>query len=210
MSKMKSWNDEPAIQQKEYSQEEYNKKKRISLKVAKLSCYSAELMVIIGWNLMLSLILFLVLCLGTSALPYIMDINIDFTPETFWCRGGIFVNLCEVFLVLFSIAGFTYAISYKVTEVMCIHLDGGLDGVMEVNDAAMRANLKGQVAKVAGLAYADAEVLAGPMREIIKELNVKLIGHYRYYGVTWNFRKITTFLHRVQQFLYQSHESERL
>ena len=163
MSKMKSWNDEPAIQQKEYSQEEYNKKKRISLKVAKLSCYSAELMVIIGWNLMLSLILFLVLCLGTSALPYIMDINIDFTPETFWCRGGIFVNLCEVFLVLFSIAGFTYAISYKVTEVMCIHLDGGLDGVMEVNDAAMRANLKGQVAKVAGLAYADAEVLAGPM-----------------------------------------------
>ena len=38
-----------------------------------------------------------------------------------------------------------------------------------------------------------------PMREIIKKLNVKLIGHYRYYGVTWNFRKITTFLHRVQQ-----------
>lgn len=59
MSKMKSWNDEPAIQQKEYSQEEYNKKKRISLKVAKLSCSSAELMVITGWNLMLSLILFL-------------------------------------------------------------------------------------------------------------------------------------------------------
>ena len=25
-----------------------------------------------------------------------------------------------------------------------------------------------------------------PMREIIKELNVKLIGHYWYYGVTWN------------------------
>lgn len=28
MSKMKSWNDEPAIQQKEYSQEKYNKKKK--------------------------------------------------------------------------------------------------------------------------------------------------------------------------------------
>ena len=42
------------------------------------------------------------------------------------------------------------------------------------------------------------------MREIIKELNVKLIGHYRYYGVTWNFRKITTFLHRVQQFLFKA------
>ena len=43
-----------------------------------------------------------------------------------------------------------------------------------------------------------------PMREIIKELNVKLMGHYRYYGVTWNFRKITTFLHRVQQFLFKA------
>ncbi len=43
-----------------------------------------------------------------------------------------------------------------------------------------------------------------PMREIIKELNAKLIGHYRYYGVTWNFRKITTFLHRVQQFLFKA------
>ena len=27
---------------------------------------------------------------------------------------------------------------------------------------------------------------------------------YRYYGVTWNFRKITTFLHRVQQFLFKA------
>ena len=163
MSKMKSRNDEPAIQQKEYSQEEYNKKKRKSFKVAKLSCYSAELMVVIGWNLMLSLILFLVLLLGTSALPYIMDVKIDFTPETFWCRGGIFVNICLVLLILFSIAAFTYAISYKVAEVMCILLDGGLDGAIEVNDAAMRANLKGQAAKLAGLAYVDAEALAGPM-----------------------------------------------
>ena len=33
MSKMKSWNDEPAIQQKEYSQEKYNKKKERSLRL---------------------------------------------------------------------------------------------------------------------------------------------------------------------------------
>lgn len=168
---MKSWNDEPAIQQKEYSQEEYNKKKRKSLKIAKLSCYAAELMVVTGWNLMLSLILFLVLCLGTSALPYVMDVNIDFTPETFWCRGGIFVNLCLVFLILFAVAGFTYAISYKVTEVMCIHLDGELDGAMEVNDAAMRANLKGQAAKLARSTYADAEALAGPMGILTRYCN---------------------------------------
>ena len=57
MSKMKSWNDEPAIQQKEYSQGKYNKKKRTSLRVAKLSCYSGELMAVFGWNTMLSLII---------------------------------------------------------------------------------------------------------------------------------------------------------
>ena len=175
MSKMKSWNDEPAIQQKEYSQENEGGKEYgtdISLRVAKLSCYSAELMVVIGWNMMLSLILFLVLCLGTSALPYIMDVNIDFTPETFWCRGGIFVNLCMVLVVLFSIAGFKYAISYKVTEVMCIHLDGGLDGAMEVNDAAMRANLKGQAAKAA------AKALAGPVGILTRyciQNNIKML-----------------------------------
>lgn len=163
MSKMKSWNDEPAIQQKEYSQEKYNKKKKRSLRVAKLSCYSGELAAVFGWNSMLSLILFLVLLLGTSALPYILDVNIDFGPETFWCRGGIFVNICLVLLILFSIAAFTYAISYKVAEVMCILLDGGLDGAIEVNDAAMRANFKGQVAKAAGVAYVDTEALAGPM-----------------------------------------------
>ena len=58
MSKMKSWNDEPAIQQKEYSQEKYNKKKKRSLRVAKLSCYSGELAADVGWNSMLSLMLF--------------------------------------------------------------------------------------------------------------------------------------------------------
>ena len=37
-----------------------------------------------------------------------------------------------------------------------------------------------------------------------QQKNVKLTGHYRYYGITWNFRKITTFLHRVQQFLFKA------
>jgi hypothetical protein len=46
---------------------------------------------------------------------------------------------------------------------MCIHLDNGLEGAVEVNDAAMRANLKGQMAKMAGVAYVDTEALAGPM-----------------------------------------------
>mgnify|MGYP000273535093 CR=1 FL=1 len=48
-------------------------------------------------------------------------------------------------------------------EIKCIHLDGGLDGAMEVNDAAMNANLKGQIAKAAGGAYVDTKALTGPM-----------------------------------------------
>lgn len=39
------------------------------------------------------------------------------------------------------------------------------------------------------------------VKEMIKALNLKLIGHYRYYGVSFNGKMITNFLHRVQQFL---------
>ena len=98
MSKMKRWNDEPAIQQKEYSQEKYNKKKKRSLRVAKLSCYSGELAAVFGWNSMLSLILFLVLLLGTSAqnskfsilkmvIPAIMTVSLPIFPS--FCRSLI-------------------------------------------------------------------------------------------------------------------------
>lgn len=83
--------------------------------------------------------------------------------DTYWCRGGIFINLCIVFLIILTITGFGYAISYKIVEIKCIHLDGGLDGAMEVNDAAMNANLKGQIAKAAGGAYVDTKALTGPM-----------------------------------------------
>ena len=48
-------------------------------------------------------------------------------------------------------------------EIKCIHLDVGLDGAMEVNDATMNANLKGQIAKAAGGAYVDTKALTGPM-----------------------------------------------
>ncbi|MFL0248282.1 group II intron reverse transcriptase/maturase [Candidatus Clostridium stratigraminis] len=40
-----------------------------------------------------------------------------------------------------------------------------------------------------------------PVKEMIKALNLKLVGHYRYYGVSFNGKRITNFLHRVQQFL---------
>ena len=105
----------------------------------------------------------LALMLGTGVLPHVMDITINYGSDTYWCRGGIFVNLCIVFLIILTITGFGYTISYKIVEIKCIHLDGGLDGAMEVNDAAMNANLKGQIAKAAGGAYVDTKALTGPM-----------------------------------------------
>lgn len=42
-----------------------------------------------------------------------------------------------------------------------------------------------------------------PMKELIMKLNMKLVGHYRYYGVSFNYRKITNYFHHVQLFLYK-------
>ncbi|ENK0837899.1 group II intron reverse transcriptase/maturase [Clostridium botulinum] len=43
-----------------------------------------------------------------------------------------------------------------------------------------------------------------PVKLLIKSLNLKLIGHYRYYGISFNGKMITNFLHRVQQFLFKN------
>ena len=49
--------------------------------------------------------------------------------------------------------------------------------------------------------YANKEQ---PARMIVSQLNVKLVGYYRYYGVSFNSFKLGAFLHRVQQFLYKA------
>jgi group II intron reverse transcriptase/maturase len=43
-----------------------------------------------------------------------------------------------------------------------------------------------------------------PVKELIKKLNVKLIGHYRYYGVSHNSIKIGSFLHYTQNYLQKA------
>lgn len=88
--------------------------------------YQGELMGVSGYNLAVSLVWFLALMLGTGVLPHVMDITINYGSDTYWCRGGIFVNLCIVFLIILTITGFGYTISYKIVEIKCIHLDGGL------------------------------------------------------------------------------------
>ena len=43
-----------------------------------------------------------------------------------------------------------------------------------------------------------------PAKDIVKQLNVKRVGYYRYYGVSFNIYKLSAFLHRVQQFLFKA------
>ena len=42
-----------------------------------------------------------------------------------------------------------------------------------------------------------------PVKEMISKLNLKLIGHYKYYGVSHNSAKIGAFLHFIQRYLYK-------
>lgn len=64
-----------------------------------------------------------------------MDITINYGSDTYWCRGGIFVNLCIVFLIILTITGFGYTISYKIVEINEYSFGRWMDGAMEVNDA---------------------------------------------------------------------------
>ena len=42
-----------------------------------------------------------------------------------------------------------------------------------------------------------------PVKELITKLNKKLLGHYRYYGVSHNSNKLSAFLHYVQRYLFK-------
>lgn len=42
-----------------------------------------------------------------------------------------------------------------------------------------------------------------PVKDLITRLNKKLLGHYRYYGVSHNINKLSAFLHYVQRYLFK-------
>lgn len=77
-------------------------------------------------------------------------------------RGGCFLPLTVVFLILFTILGFWYAVGYKRLEIMCIHLDGGLSGAFEVNEATQRDNMINSTEKLAGTVPTNYQSIAGP------------------------------------------------
>ncbi len=156
------FNDEPMIKQKNYSEEKYNAIKIKSFGVAKRILIMRELMYISIVNTFISLGMFFLLGMGTSAIPYFFDFNIDFGPETFALRGGIFVKISMVFFVIFAIVAFWYAIGYKKLEIMCIHLDGKLYGAFEVNEAAQKDNLANNLGKTVGLSLTNFSSISGP------------------------------------------------
>ena len=164
-------NDEPMIRQKKYSEEEYKAKKTRSFRVAKRILIMSGLSSISIANIITSLSLFLLLIMGTGAIPYFSDINIDFSPMTFSLRGGIFLKICMVFLVIYTISGFWYAIGYKKLEIMCIHLDGELDGALAVNEAAQKDTLGNNLEKSAGLIPSNFGSISGPERVACSYLN---------------------------------------
>ena len=43
-----------------------------------------------------------------------------------------------------------------------------------------------------------------PVKELITRLNQKLVGHYRYYGVSFNGKKLSAFLHYTQRYLFKA------
>lgn len=100
------FSNEPLIKQKEYSKEQYAAKKEKTFGVAKRVMIMSQLMVACGYNCFVALGLFILLYMGISALPFLFDVNIDFTGATFIFQGGLFVSLLIIFLILFTISGF--------------------------------------------------------------------------------------------------------
>lgn len=156
------FNDEPMIKQKEYSAEKKKIKRAKSLSVAKRVIVMGNIGSIAGVNMVVSLVMFLVLMIGTSAFPYFSHIQIDFSAQTFNMRGGFFLTMCCIFLVIFTVSMFWYVIAYKRLEIMCIHLDGELPGALEVNELAQKEYFQNKMADIAGLMPSKFSSLSGP------------------------------------------------
>ena len=59
-------------------------------------------------------------------------------------------------------------------------------------------------AKVAAIKQWLWKNMHTPTKELIKKLNIKLQGHYRYYGITDNFKSIETFCYLVRRQLFKT------
>lgn len=67
-----------------------------------------------------------------------------------------------------------------------------------------KTSRKKQTAKIAKMKIWIRQRMHKPLKETIKTLNRKLIGHYNYYGITDNSKSIHTFYNKVVRQLYKT------
>ena len=138
------WN-ETFTQEKDYTEDEREKKIKQSYRIARrasVMSYLADIMII---QLLVSLAFMIIL-------PLTMDLSVEMfkCPEKSetWLPEGIFITLAMVFLALMVITTFWYVFAYKRLEIRCLHLGGELEGAVEFNDDMMRANFNNSLGKM--------------------------------------------------------------
>lgn len=156
--------NDPLIQPKNYTQEELEIQKRKSYAVAKRSVFMSNLSHISLNQLMLSLVLFLAVYMGISAISYTSGKHMP----AFMMSGGIYLYICGLSLLAFTVSGMWSAIGYKRLEIMCIHMGVQLQGAYEVNESAMRANFANQMGKAAGIPAAHGIGILGSVKNVIQ------------------------------------------
>lgn len=156
--------NDPLIQSKNYTQEEQETQKRKSYVVAKRSLFMSNLSYISLNQLVLSLVLFLVVYMGISAISYTSGKEM----LSFMMSGGIFLYICSLSLLIFAVSGIWSAIGYKRLEIMCIHMGVQLQGACEVNDRAMRANFANQIGRLSGTPTPHGIGILGSVQGVIQ------------------------------------------
>ena len=68
----------------------------------------------------------------------------------------------------------------------------------------MKTNLKKLTVKIKIIKKWIKENMHMDVKDFIKRINLRLGGHYRYYGITDNFKSITTFYHEVLKCFYKT------
>jgi RNA-directed DNA polymerase len=68
----------------------------------------------------------------------------------------------------------------------------------------MKTNLKKLTVKINIIKTWIKENMHMDVKDFIKRINLRLGGHYRYYGITDNYKSITTFYHEVLKYFYKT------
>lgn len=102
-------------------------------RVCKRNYIVLEMMNLALFNVFLTLILFLLFAIGTEVMPHLFHFDINTSPETFIFRGGFYGTMCVVWLVIFTITGFWWAISYQRINIMCIKANTKLNAEFVFN-----------------------------------------------------------------------------